>query len=103
MQLTSGVKWSSIPLFPRPTTKQNSRNPASCNCSKTNCTTGSTTIPLLDELAKIGSISFGCSLVAGNRRVPKPAAGIMTFRIMWSSLHSFLNKQYIFNELTVSD
>jgi len=34
--------------------------------------------------AKTGSISFGCCFVAGNSRVPSPAAGITTFRIMLS-------------------
>jgi hypothetical protein len=33
-------------------------------------------------LEKIGNISLGCSLVAGNIRVPKPAAGITTFNIL---------------------
>ncbi|MFH1328845.1 MAG: hypothetical protein ABIH76_08425 [Candidatus Bathyarchaeota archaeon] len=30
-------------------------------------------MPPLEFLAKIGSISLGCSFVAGNRRVPRPA------------------------------
>jgi len=30
-------------------------------------------------VSTIGSISFGCALVAGKKRVPKPAAGITAF------------------------
>ncbi|KIL31480.1 hypothetical protein B4145_3931 [Bacillus subtilis] len=31
-------------------------------------------------LSTIGSISFGIAFVAGRKRVPKPAAGIMALR-----------------------
>ncbi len=49
-------------------------------------------------LEKMGSISFGCSLVAGNRRVPKPAAGIMTLRITGVlSVSLFYVNPYILN------
>ena len=41
--------------------------------STTNCMTG---------LSTIGSISFGCTFVAGRNRVPNPAAGITAFLIM---------------------
>src|SRR2546422_4629910 len=36
-------------------------------------------------LSMIGSISFGCALVAGRKRVPNPAAGITAFVIFMAS------------------
>jgi hypothetical protein len=33
-------------------------------------------------LSTIGSISFGCTFVAGRKRVPNPAAGITAFLII---------------------
>jgi hypothetical protein len=45
---------------------------------------------------KTGSISLGCSFVAGNKRVPKPAAGTTTFLIKRPhKLHVISKKQYI--------
>lgn len=35
---------------------------------------------LMVGLSTIGSISFGIAFVAGRKRVPKPAAGIMALR-----------------------
>ena len=37
------------------------------------------TIYWIAGVSTIGSISFGCALVAGKKRVPKPAAGITAF------------------------
>src|SRR5207245_9123019 len=59
--------------------KQNSRNPALCNCSNTSWTIGlrHSSPSLVTE--KTGSISFGCSFVADKSLVPRPAAGMTTF------------------------
>ena len=51
------------------------RRPAACSSSTTYWTTG---------LRPTGSISLGCDLVAGSRRVPSPAAG----RWPWLSVES---------------
>ena len=59
-------KWFSMEVFPRPVTKRNRSMPASVSSSTTYCTTGR---------RPTGSISLGCDLVAGSRRVPRPATG----------------------------
>ena len=50
-----------------------------------------------DAVAKIGNISLGCSLVAGYNRVPNPAAGITTLRIIlvFSLVLFFCGNPYI--------
>src|SRR5437899_1781484 len=63
-------KWSSRVRFPRPVTIRMSRRPASTACSTTYWMAG---------LSTKGSISFGCALVAGRNRVPRPAAGMTAF------------------------
>jgi hypothetical protein len=35
-------------------------------------------------LSTSGSISFGCALVAGRKRVPRPAAGKTALRMTWA-------------------
>src|SRR5713226_8051458 len=63
-------KWSSRVRFPRPVMIRMSRRPASTACSTTYWMAG---------LSTKGSISFGCALVAGRNRVPRPAAGMTAF------------------------
>src|SRR5699024_5400514 len=41
--------------------------------------TASSTIYCIVGLSTIGNISFGCAFVAGRKRVPRPAAGIIAF------------------------
>jgi hypothetical protein len=43
--------------------------------------TASSTPYWMMGLSTIGSISFGCALVAGKKRVPRPAAGKTALRI----------------------
>jgi uncharacterized membrane protein len=50
---------------------------------------------------KIGSISFGCSFVAGKSRVPNPAAGMITFRINEDLLTQLYLNPYILNMLGI--
>src|ERR1051325_11230277 len=52
--------------LPGPVTKSTRLMPTRVNSSTTYCTTG---------LRPTGSISLGCDLVAGSRRVPRPATG----------------------------
>ncbi len=47
------------------------------------CTASSTTQWIAGR-STTGSISFGCSLVSGRKRVPKPAAGMTTFMVCLS-------------------
>src|ERR1700735_68732 len=65
-------KWSSIVVLPRPVTMMTSVQPAA---------TASSTAYWIRGLSTSGSISFGVALVAGRKRVPKPAAGITALRI----------------------
>ena len=44
----------------------------------------SSTIYWIVGLSNIGNISFGIALVAGKKRVPKPAAGIIAFFIFFN-------------------
>src|SRR5262245_2679330 len=65
-------KWSSIAFLPRPVTMTMRSIPASRASSTTYWMSGRSTS---------GSISFGCALVAGRNRVPRPAAGKTATRI----------------------
>src|SRR5882724_1402098 len=60
-----------MPSLPRPVTKIISWIPAS---------TASCTTYWMDGISTIGKSSFGTVLVAGRKRVPKPATGITAFR-----------------------
>src|SRR4051812_22443907 len=57
--------------LPRPVTKMNCSTPASRASSTAYWMTG---------LSMTGSISFGIALVAGKKRVPRPATGNTAFR-----------------------
>jgi hypothetical protein len=47
-------------------------------------------------LSTIGSISFGCALVAGKNRVPNPAAGMIALRtVIWVPLPFVLISYFI--------
>src|SRR3954452_20522150 len=59
-------KWFSMDALPGPVTNSRRCSPTRVSSSTTYCTTG---------LRPTGSISFGCDLVAGSRRVPRPATG----------------------------
>ena len=50
-------------------------------------------------LSTIGSISFGCAFVAGKNLVPRPAAGIIAFLILFSIyiLPPLYTKYFILN------
>ena len=65
-------KWFSIEALPGPVTKSTCLVPTRVSSSTTYCTTG---------LRPTGSISFGWDLVAGNRRVPRPATGTTAISI----------------------
>src|ERR671936_81686 len=56
--------------LPRPEMIRMSRMPAR---------TASSTTYWMAGLSATGSISFGCALVAGRNRVPRPAAGVTAF------------------------
>ena len=45
--------------------------------------TASSTTYWMAGLSTTGSISFGCALVAGRNRVPRPAAGMTAFVTAW--------------------
>ena len=45
--------------------------------------TASSTMYCMVGLSTIGSISLGTALVAGRKRVPKPAAGMIAFLIFF--------------------
>ncbi len=60
-------KWFSMDALPGPVTKSTRVIPTRVSSSTTYWTTG---------LRPTGSISFGCDLVAGRSRVPRPATGI---------------------------
>ncbi len=64
-------KWSSMVDLPRPVTSTISSMPAASASSTMSCSVGTSTM---------GSISFGIALVAGRKRVPRPAAGMTAFR-----------------------
>src|SRR6185312_12960410 len=73
-KLTS--KWSSIEFLPRPVTMMMLSMPES---------SASSTPYWIMGLSTSGSISLGCALVAGRKRVPSPAAGntaLRTLRMM---------------------
>src|SRR5262245_28345765 len=77
-------KWSSItPLF-RPVTKMKCSMPASLASSTTCWISGRSTT---------GSISFGMALVAGRKRVPRPATGNTVLRIGFVMRLVLLRKQ----------
>src|ERR1700682_1951894 len=66
-------KWSSIEFLPLPVTMMMCSIPAATHSSTTYWICGlSTTV----------SISFGCALVAGRNRVPRPAAGSTALRTL---------------------
>src|SRR5579862_1456241 len=58
-------------FLPRPVTRMMLSTPAA---------TASSTPYWMIGLSTSGSISFGCALVAGRNRVPRPAAGNTAFR-----------------------
>src|SRR4051812_19782267 len=60
-------KWSSSERLLRPVMTRTSESPAR---------TASSTTYWIAGLSTTGSISFGCALVAGRKRVPRPAAGM---------------------------
>src|SRR4029079_12436063 len=64
-------KWSSIARFWLEVTMMTCSMPAA---------TASSTAYWMIGLSTSGSISFGCALVAGRKRVPQPAAGKTAFR-----------------------
>src|SRR5918992_2533685 len=68
---TERSKWSSMACLPRPVTIRMSSIPAS---------TASSITYWIEGLSTRGSISLGCALVAGRKRVPSPAAGMTAFR-----------------------
>ena len=43
--------------------------------------TASSTMNWIAGVSTMGSISFGCAFVAGKKRVPRPAAGMIALRI----------------------
>ena len=43
--------------------------------------TASSTMNCMAGVSTMGSISFGCAFVAGKKRVPSPAAGMIALRI----------------------
>src|SRR5690349_5800183 len=47
--------------------------------------TASSTAYWIRGLSTIGSISFGCALVAGRKRLPRPATGKTALRILFIS------------------
>ncbi len=65
-------KWSSIERLLRPVMKIMSVIPAAA---------ASSTAYWISGLSTIGSISFGLALVAGRKRVPRPATGNTAFVI----------------------
>ena len=67
-------KWSSIARLLRPVMKIISVMPAA---------TASSTAYWISGLSTIGSISFGCALVAGRNRLPRPATGNTAFLIFF--------------------
>src|ERR1700736_6667934 len=68
---TETSKWSSMAFLPRPVTRMMLSTPDS---------TASSTPYWMIGLSTSGSISFGCALVAGRNRVPRPAAGNTALR-----------------------
>src|SRR5215216_2641872 len=68
---TERSKWSSMACLPRPVTIRMSSIPAP---------TASSITYWMEGLSTRGSISLGCALVAGRKRVPSPAAGITALR-----------------------
>ena len=73
-------KWSSITALLRPVTKMKCSMPAS-RASSTTC--------WISGRSTTGSISFGMALVAGRKRVPRPATGKTALRIgfMRAAIH----------------
>ena len=67
-------KWSSMVVLPRPVTMMISVQPAA---------TASSTPYWMRGLSTRQSISLGVALVAGRKRVPRPAAGKTALRIFW--------------------
>jgi hypothetical protein len=65
-------KWSSMARFDEPVTNTSRSAPAS---------SASSTAYWISGLSTIGSISFGEALVAGRKRVPRPATGNTAVRM----------------------
>src|SRR5699024_6586459 len=70
---TTWSKWFSIASLPRPVTMRTSVRPAA---------TASSTTYWIAGVSTTGSISWGTSFVAGRTRVPRPATGMTTLRIL---------------------
>src|SRR5512137_1992119 len=70
-------KWSTIESLPRAQTRITSRTPAA---------TASSTMYWMVGRSTMGSSSLGTALVAGRKRVPRPAAGITALRMGFMSL-----------------
>jgi hypothetical protein len=70
-------KWSSMALFVLHVIMIMSSQPADIASSTKYCITG---------LSIIGNISFGRALLAGKKRVQKPAAGITHFLIFFMTI-----------------
>jgi hypothetical protein len=66
LQLLVGSKWSSIARLAAPVMKTRRRAPAA---------SASSTAYWISGLSTTGSISLGLALVAGRKRVPRPATG----------------------------
>ena len=66
-------KWFSSAVLLRPVTMSTSCRPAA---------TASSTTYWMAGLSTTGSISFGIALVAGRKRVPRPATGMTAFVIV---------------------
>src|SRR5690606_22513137 len=77
---TETSKWSSIAFLPRPVTRMMLSMPDA---------TASSTPYWMIGLSTSGSISFGCALVAGRKRVPRPAAGKTALRIILFTFRSY--------------
>ena len=65
-------KWSTIESLPRAQIRITSRTPAA---------TASSTMYWMVGVSTMGSSSLGTALVAGRKRVPRPAAGMTAFRM----------------------
>src|SRR5215468_7419233 len=72
-------KWFSIAVLLRPVTSTSSSSPDA---------TASSTTYWMVGLSTSGSISFGCALVAGMKRVPRPAAGKTPLRTVLAMMGS---------------
>ena len=65
-------KWSTMESLPRAQTRITSRTPAA---------TASSTMYWMVGVSTMGSSSLGTALVAGRKRVPRPAAGMTALRM----------------------